>query len=159
MQETAVNQCLDCGGSGAVENPSWAVWWQRHDDAEQVWKTTHPDERWADSAEYAELDARSPADGTPAEDPCPACGGRGDADHLIEAVTALHEATNDVDDSVGLLAEAERWHDNGRRPDAGTVLQQRLALVMSLAAAASRIVQAQIDRQAALTRAQQRLDV
>lgn len=153
-QQAAVNQCLDCGGSGTVENPLGALWWKRHDDAERAWKTVHPEERWAASADYAELDAHSPGAGTPAEEPCPSCEGRGDADHLIAAVTALHEVTNSIDDSVGLLAAAERWRDNGWRPADGAALQQRLATVMSLAVAASRVLWPQTDRQAALSGAQ-----
>lgn len=123
----------------------------RHDDAEQAWKATHPGEHWTDSGDYAELDAHSPDTGTPAEDPCPTREGRGDTDHLVAAVTALHEVVYDVDDPAGLLAAAERWRDNGRRPADGAALQQRLATtVASLAATASRIVQAQMDRAAAV---------
>lgn len=132
-----------------------ALWWKRHDDAERAWKTVHPEERWAASADYAELDAHSPGAGTPARGTLPDLRRpRRAADHLIAAVTALHEVTNSIDDSVGLLAAAERWRDNGWRPADGAALQQRLATVMSLAVAASRVLWAQTDRQAALSGAQ-----
>jgi hypothetical protein len=144
VRTAAVEVCPDCGGSGVLENPQWAAWWQLQEATERAWTATHPGEVWEKSPECALLEEHCPADDVAAEEPCPSCEGDGDADHLPGLIKRLRDEFTNADPG-GIAALAAHRLDRAD-PAPLEQLYSQLGTIGGIVFHAQQIVRAELDR-------------
>ncbi len=75
----AEQPCPDCQGTGVVQHPAWAAYWQEH--PLEVYPTSREDEQW-----FREQGYDYPPD---EEVPCSECGGTGIVRERVTLSAAL----------------------------------------------------------------------